>query len=228
MTDTRPEKKGELQYREPIREIQERGAERMGMMTSWAFMDDPKRLTFTFARYKFVSKMLAGSKHVLEIGCGDAFVSRVVRQEVERLTAVDFEDTFIEDANARQVERWPIECKMHDILDGPVPGEFDGIYSMDVLEHIPQEKEDVFLRNAVASLTAHGTMIVGMPSLQSQEYASSQSKIGHINCKDQRVFRDLMRKYFHNVYMFSMNDEVVHTGYHAMSHYNLALCCGKR
>jgi hypothetical protein len=28
--------------------------------------------------------------------------------------------------------------------------------------------------------------------------------------------------------MFSMNDEVVHTGYAAMSHYNLALCCGKK
>jgi len=25
-----------------------------------------------------------------------------------------------------------------------------------------------------------------------------------------------------------MNDEVVHTGYHAMAHYNLVLCCGKR
>jgi hypothetical protein len=37
-----------------------------------------------------------------------------------------------------------------------------------------------------------------------------------------------MQTYFHNVYAFSMNDEVVHTGYHAMAHYNLVLCCGKR
>jgi len=26
-------------------------------------------------------------------------------------------------------------------------------------------------------------------------------------------FRALMQKYFHHVFMFSMNDEVVHTGY---------------
>jgi hypothetical protein len=71
-------------------------------------------------------------------------------------------------------------------------------------------------------------LIVGMPSLQSQGYASPQSKIGHINCKDQNDFAALMRRYFHNVFMFSMNDEVVHTGYGPMSHYNLALCCGKK
>jgi len=32
-----------------------------------------------------------------------------------------------------------------------------------------------------------------------------------------------MQRFFHNMFMFSMNDEVVHTGYHAMAHYNLAL-----
>jgi hypothetical protein len=28
--------------------------------------------------------------------------------------------------------------------------------------------------------------------------------------------------------MFSMNDEVVHTGYHKMAHYLFAVCCGRR
>jgi len=37
-----------------------------------------------------------------------------------------------------------------------------------------------------------------------------------------------MEKHFANVFMFSMNDEVVHTGYHKMAHYLLALCCTKR
>jgi hypothetical protein len=37
-----------------------------------------------------------------------------------------------------------------------------------------------------------------------------------------------MQRFFHNVFMFSMNDEVVHTGYHKMAHYLFALCCGKR
>ncbi len=221
-------KKGEKQYQQSIVDVQERGAEGLGLMTSWAYLDDPKRLTFTFARYKFVAKMLAGCEHVLEAGCGDAFVSRVVRQSVKRLTAVDFDQSFVDDANSRRSARWPIECFQHDLLEGPVRGKFDGIYSLDVLEHIPKRKERRFLDNLVAPLTRHGVLIVGMPSLQSQDYASPQSKEGHVNCKDQRDLGVLMQQYFHNVFLFSMNDEVVHTGYAPMSHYNIALCCGKK
>lgn len=228
MTKTMPAGAGEPQYQQAIRTVQARGAEKLGLMTSWAFHDDPKRLTFTFARYKFVAKMLGGCERVLEIGCGDAFASRIVRQEVRQLTGIDFDASFIADANSRRCERWPIECIVHDILASPMPGRFDGIYALDVLEHIQPADEELFLRNVIASLTPHGTTIIGMPSLQSQAYASAQSKEGHVNCKDQRDLKDLMSRHFHNVYMFSMNDEVVHTGYYAMSHYNLALCCGKR
>jgi 2-polyprenyl-3-methyl-5-hydroxy-6-metoxy-1,4-benzoquinol methylase len=219
---------GEAQYQPAIELIRTRGFERLGLVSSWAYLDDPKRLTFTFARYKFVAKMLNGCRHALEIGCGDAFFSRVVRQEVETLTAVDFDPAFVEDARARTSDRWPIEVKRHDMLEGPVEGSFDGAYSLDVLEHIPVSDEDRFLRNVVASLEPHGTLIIGTPSQQSQPYASAHSKLGHVNCKDQRDLKRLMQRYFHNVFAFSMNDEVVHTGYHAMSHYNLVLCCGKR
>jgi len=220
--------KGERQYQAPIREVQARGVERLGLMTSWAWLDDPKRLAFTFARYKFVAKMLAGADHVLEVGCGDAFATRIVLQEVKRVTAVDFDESFITDAYSRNSERWPIEARVHDMLEGPVDGSFDGIFSLDVLEHINPADEDRFLRHIIAPLTPTGTVIIGMPSLQSQTYASPQSKEGHVNCKDQRDFKVLMRSYFTNVYMFSMNDEVVHTGFAPMSHYNLALCCGKK
>jgi SAM-dependent methyltransferase len=220
--------KGEAQYQPAIQLVRERGFERLGLASSWAFLDDPKRLTFTFARYKFVGKMLSGCSRVLEVGCGDAFFSRVVRQDVEHLTAVDFDPAFVEDAQARQSDRWPIEIKLHDMMEGPVEGSFDGAYSLDVLEHIEPADEDTFLRNLLASLQPHATLIIGTPSLQSQAYASTHSKLGHVNCKDQRDLRRGMLKYFHNVFPFSMNDEVVHTGYHAMSHYNLVLCCGKR
>jgi 2-polyprenyl-3-methyl-5-hydroxy-6-metoxy-1,4-benzoquinol methylase len=217
----------EQQYQTPIEEVRLRGHERLGLMTSWAFFDDPKRLTFTFARYKFVAKMLDGCENVLEVGCGDAFVSRVVRQSVRALTAVDVDPSFVEDATSRGEGAWPIVCKQHDVLEYPMPGQFDGIYSLDVLEHIPAEDEHRFLTNMIASLAPHGTVIIGMPSLESQTYASAQSKEGHVNCKTQPDLRQLMRRYFHNVFMFSMNDEVVHTGYHAMSHYNIALCCNR-
>jgi hypothetical protein len=38
----------------------------------------------------------------------------------------------------------------------------------------------------------------------------------------------LMIRYFENVFMFGMNDEIVHTGYAPMCHYIWALAVGVR
>src|SRR5258708_456351 len=200
----------EPQYRGLIDQANE-GLESLGLMTSFAFNDDPKRLAFTFARYKFVAKMLAGRNHVLEVGCADAFATRVVRQEVQQLTAIDFDPLFIADVKRRMNPRWSFDVFVHDMLAGPVPGSYDGIYALDVLEHIDPEKEDLFVANMLTGLAPHGVVILGMPSLESQAYASKLSKEGHVNCKTQPDFLALMQKYFHTVFMFSMNDEVVHT-----------------
>ncbi len=37
-----------------------------------------------------------------------------------------------------------------------------------------------------------------------------------------------MHKYFENVFLFGMNDEVLHTGMYPMASYIMALGCGKR
>lgn len=221
-------KSREPQYQSILDKFDEKGLETLGLMTSQGWDDDPKRLAFTLARYKFVAKMLSGRQHVLEVGCADAFATRIVRQEVKQLTAVDFDPVFVEDVNKRMRPNWRFDCFVHDMLEKPVSGIFDGIYALDVLEHIEPRDEENFLRNFTASLAPHGAAIIGMPSLESQIYASEISKAGHVNCKTMPDLRKTMEKYFSNVFMFSMNDEVVHTGYHRMAHYLLALCTDKR
>lgn len=221
-------KQGEPHYRYPINLMRERGGEELGLASAWAWYDDPKRLAFTFARYKFIAKMLYGRQDVLEAGCGDGFFSRVVAQSVGHLTAVDFDDDFITDAQQKCSDRWPIAFRVQDLVRRPVDGCFDAIYSLDVLEHIKQQDEGRFLQNLLAALAPHGVVIIGTPSLESQVFASPQSKAGHVNCKTQDDLRGILSQYFHNVFMFSMNDEMIHTGFAKMSHYNLALCCERR
>lgn len=218
----------EPQYQECIEAVAQRGFERLGLRSSQSWHDDPKHLLFRLSRYKFVAKMLSGSNHVLEIGCGDAFGTRLVQQEVKALSATDFDEVFVRDVEARMVDRWRFPVFTHDLLDGPIPGSYDGVYALDVLEHIAPEHEDTFLRNAFAPLTTHGVGIIGMPSLESQVHASPTSKAGHVNCQSMPVLKKAMQRYFHNVFMFSMNDEVVHTGYYPMAHYLFALGAGRK
>jgi 2-polyprenyl-3-methyl-5-hydroxy-6-metoxy-1,4-benzoquinol methylase len=200
----------------------------LGLMANQVWHDDPRRLAFTLARYKFVSKMMSGRSHVLEIGCADAFASRIVLQEVGKLTAVDFDPVFVADVKARLDPRWPIEAHVHDMVQAPFAGTFDGVYALDVLEHIQSEDEDRFLGHANASLTGNAVAIYGMPSLESQAYASPQSKAGHVNCKSGNQLKETLSRHFENVFIFSMNDEVVHTGYFPMAHYLLGLCTGPK
>ena len=173
--------------------------------------------------------MLSGKDKVMEVGCSDAFASRVVQQEVGRLVAVDFDPVFIEDARERmQTDGWECECRVHDMLSGPVDGDFDAAYSLDVLEHIQPANEREFVGNIAESLEPNGVAIIGCPSLESQAYASEGSKKGHVNCKTGEDLRGLMLDFFENVFLFSMNDEVVHTGYSPMAHYLFALCVGRK
>jgi len=197
-------------------------------MSNQAWHDDPKRLAFLMSRYKFVAKMFTGMGRVLEVGCADAFATRIVVQSAKRVLATDFDPVFIEDVAARMDPQWPFDCKVHDILSGPVDGAFDGAFALDVIEHILPEHEDAFVGNMAKSLTPHGTMIVGSPSLQSQSYASALSKEGHVNCKDGMDLKRLAEKYFHNVFLFGMNDEVLHTGFHPMAQYLFVLCTGPK
>jgi len=218
----------ETQYQRSVDLQNEKGLTALGLMTNQAWQDDPKHLVFTLSRYKFVGKMLAERSNVLEVGCADAFGTRIVRQAVGRLTATDFDPVFVADVQARMDPKWAFECKLHDMLSGPFPGSFDAAYALDVIEHIAPADEARFLRNIVQSLTPEGALILGCPSLESQAFASPQSKAGHVNCKDGPGMRKLLSQHFSNVFVFSMNDEVVHTGYFPMAHYILGLGCGPR
>jgi len=102
----------EPQYNILFDVVKKHGVSELGLMVNQSWNQDPKRTLFTLARYKFVARMLSGSGSVLEVGCADAFGTRLVQ------------------------------------------------------------------------------------------------------------------RYFDNVFIFSMNDETIHTGFYPMAHYLLALCCG--
>jgi len=218
----------EPQYQFTLEIAKKKGVTSLGLMTNQVWRDDPRRLLFVLARYKFVAKLLTGRNRVLEVGCADAFGTRVVLQEVQQLTATDFDPVFVEDVLRRMDQDWKFECHQHDMLAGPFGGGFDAAYAVDVIEHIPAKDENTFVSNMVKSLTPEGVLILGTPSLESQAYASPPSRAGHVNCKTGAGLRELLDRFFHNVFLFSMNDEVVHTGFTPMAHYLFGIGCTRR
>ncbi len=200
---------------------------RLGMMSSHRWRMDPKVLLFSMARYKFIAKMLTGKNEVLEVGCGDGWGANIVVREVGSILCVDMDPVLVKECEELKTDD-RISFARHDLRKAPVKPARDAVYLLDVLEHLEKEDEDIFLRNIAASITADGICIVGIPSLESQEYASKPSRATHVNCKSGNDLKQTLEKYFRNVFLFSMNDEVVHTGFTKMAHYLLCLCVGVR
>ncbi|MFC1532309.1 class I SAM-dependent methyltransferase [Thermodesulfobacteriota bacterium] len=208
----------------------QKGPVNMGPWTSHIWRTDPRHLCFLLSRYKFCAKMLEGKKRVLEIGCGDALGIPVVKQTVEMIHAIDFEPLVVKDAENRFNNEGidGVTFSVHDITERPTEKKFDAAYSLDVIEHISPEKENLFMLNSCASLREHAVFIIGTPNKTSEKYASEASKKGHINLKSSKKLYALMATYFHNTFIFSMNDEVIHTGYSPMAHYLLCIGVGIR
>ena len=216
----------EPQYYSSVALADQFGFARLGLMSNQTWLEDPSRLLYVLSRYKFVSRMFQGFDHVLEIGCADGFASRIVADKVQSLTLSDIDPLFVEDARrlwVNTVVPTP-EFVVHDALVSPYQSRYQGIYGLDVLEHIPADQEHRFMCNIIGSMQCQATLILGMPSLESQRYASPRSKEGHVNCKSGSQFLDFGRRYFNNAFLYGMNDEVVHTGYPAMAHYLFLVC----
>ena len=68
------------------------------------------------------------------------------------------------------------------------------------------------IRLRCPDLTDDGVLVIGMPSLQSQQYASPGSIAGHVNCKTGEGLKQSLEPFFANVFIFSMNDDIPHFG----------------
>ncbi len=201
---------------------------RLGTATAQDYIHDPKHLAFVAARYKFAAKMLAGLGRVIEVGCGDAFGAPMIAQDVGKLICTDIDGDMLKDNAQRCTPFKNISFEYFDFREKPYPDPADGICLIDVIEHIYPSEESGFLANLVRSVTPHGVALIGTPNLTADQYASPNSKVGHVNLKDHKTLRSMLAPWFHNIFLFSMNDEVLHTGFYPMAHYLWALCASPK
>jgi len=200
----------------------------LGPINAESLLKDPKHLAFTLSRYKFSAKILKKCGHIVEIGCGEGLGSMMFLAETKaKIAAIDFDNKQISYAkeNIFPHTKGRVEFIQWDIAAKPYQGkQADGLVCLDVIEHIHSSQERKFIRHCVALVKKGGVAIFGTPNQCAAKYASKRSKIGHINLFDPTRLTSTLEKYFSHVFLFSMNDEIVHTGYDKMAHYLMALC----
>lgn len=222
--------KDEKKWNEVKRVMSKRTPMELGAYYSNMINADIKHLGFTFSRYKFVSKMLMykSKANVLELGCQEGLGALLLKQNMDlnRYVGIDMDEDAIKwNRGGILPDGLEFICCNFFCCEETCKGNFDAVVSLDVIEHIQKELEDEFCKVIKKSLKRDGIALIGTPNIMLAPYACEESRIGHVNLYDQKRLYRLMNKYFYNVLIFNMNDEVVNTGFAPMSCYIFALCC---
>lgn len=200
----------------------------LGPWTSHSLIRDPKHMCFVLSRYKFAAKMIGNKKTVVEVGCGDGFGLPILAQAAEKVFMVDWDKRHL-DGNERRLTHLKNVEYIHADLNDPDVGlgiKVGAVVFIDVIEHLEPSRESIFMNNMVRCLDHDGVIIIGTPNETTAKYSSSWNLIQHVNLKNMDTLRELTEKYFKNVFMFGMNDEVLHTGFSPMCHYIWSIGAG--
>ena len=200
----------------------------IGYYTDSEMASDIKHFMFRLARYKYVAKLMQYEKavDVLELGCNEAWGALLLQQNIDLASyiGIDFDSDTIDWNRKNLSEDFTFVCDDFFSYIKQSDRKYDLVLALDVIEHIDKEKEYEFCKLFSENLSERGTAIIGTPHINMMPYASEGSKAGHINMYDQKRLFHTCKNYFNNVYIFNMNDEVVHTGMNAMTCYIFAVC----
>jgi 2-polyprenyl-3-methyl-5-hydroxy-6-metoxy-1,4-benzoquinol methylase len=194
----------------------------LGPYMSFIVRRTPRRLLHLLSYYKFAAKMIGSGRRVLDVGCSEGFGTQILAENSARCVGVDIDEAAVAWGN-KSVANERLRFLCADILKDRV-GEFDAVVSLDVVEHIFTEHENEFMAALRANLTHRGICIIGTPNINSDQYANEHTRLGHVNLYSAERLRLLGERYFNHVFMFSANDEIVHTGFAPLAHYLIALC----
>lgn len=206
----------------------------LGPTASQQWLEAPDHLAMVLARYRAAAALIGDAESVLEVGCGEGIGARILAQG-RRYAGIDTDADAIGHA-WRTVARCPMVFEKLDVFhvemmhDDPLGRMADAVVSLDVIEHIPTNREDDFMAVVVGMLrmSPHGVCVIGTPNAAFDHLASPQSKAGHVNLYTHERLDALMSRYFHVVQSFGMQDTSLHLGHPDARHYLLMAGIGPR
>ncbi len=189
------------------------------------FLANPLMSAVKLARYKFPARMLSKDDVVLDLGCGNGYGSYFFSFYARKVVGVDLHADL--SAASRKLCRDNLGFVQADIRSLPaeiLEGQFTAVSCIDVIEHFDEPDARHILHTAANILPRNGMMIVGTPNKYSQAYRAPHNMAQHLHEYEPDELKALCDCFFGRTILFSMNDELVHTGFDKLAWFLFALC----
>jgi 2-polyprenyl-3-methyl-5-hydroxy-6-metoxy-1,4-benzoquinol methylase len=202
----------------------------LGPQASQQWLHAPEHLAMVLSRYRAAAALIGDAADVVELGCGEGIGVGILAKGRASYYGVDNDDDALALAHASYVSdrvhfRWG-NILSHVTLSR---GSWDAVVALDVLEHLPAEREDDVVQLATALLVPDtGILVLGTPNARFDDLASPQSQAGHVNTYTHDRLYALMSRYFYVVQSFGLQDTSLHLGHPDARHYLLMAGIGPR
>ena len=105
--------------------------------------------------------MIGQREHILELGCSDGIGASILAERASLYTGVDLDKPSLEISKQNLHESK--YTFIHEDFMGKAFGAFDAIVSLDVIEHILPEYEDIYFQTIMSNITENGICVIGTP-----------------------------------------------------------------
>jgi hypothetical protein len=232
------------------------GLPTQSLQASRLWQDDEARLASHLAHYRFIAAVIGVRHDVAEYGCASPTGTRLILQQSRKMTLFDPRPLVVGDLQWRFQDDWRFEARLHDIISKPLSRQADSAYCVDFLQYISRDEEDTFVRNLRDSLSRESDfLLIGSPSYGAGGPPGTQHALGadaahgmaaqsnrdNLSCQTRTArgqaaiyrrtgaeLKALTERFFHNVFMFSMVDDIAQPGIQPNAEHIFALSCGKK
>lgn len=192
----------------------------LGPVASHSWLQQPEHLGFQIARYRAAAALIGNAEDIVEIGAGEGIGAPILARGRKSYYGIDTDTEALQIAHDHHASE-TIQFREGDAtgyvtLTG---GAWDAVVSLDTVEHIPPDEEPLYWATVTGLLDEYGIAVIGTPSAHMYQYASPQSKIGHINNFTPERLKETLLHHFYAVQMHYMQDVAIHWGLPAAAHY---------
>jgi 2-polyprenyl-3-methyl-5-hydroxy-6-metoxy-1,4-benzoquinol methylase len=113
-------------------------------------------------RVKIIGELVGSGRSVLDVGCGDGEIDKVLIENKNKVSGLDISETCIK--KAKKVGVNAVVCDL-ETEDFPFKEKFDVILVAEMLEHVIDT--DTFLKKISKSLKSDGILVLTTPNLAS-------------------------------------------------------------